>query len=256
MAIDKSLLQIARNYHIAGFLTNNKSQLFIKSLCDLFNDAAMAHTYKLGLDIETLNKQGLTWMLHRLRIIIDDMPRRGDTVEMQTMPTGVDRLFTRRCFRMKKGESEMVRGYSEWLIVDIERRRPVRPIARVQEVCTVLPMPDDIPQGEIQAKDIPTDMTQTRTFTATFDNIDFNGHVTQSAYMMWISNSLTFSFHSTHKMREVELVYENEILAEQEIASFVRIEENGSETVVWHMLTSPSDGKRHCFGRTKWERIQ
>ncbi len=252
MAIDRNNLRIVRNYQVAGYLANSKGELFIKSLCDLFNEIALEHTYLLDLDIETLRRQGLTWMAHRFRIIIDQMPSHGDEVELATMPTGVDRLFTMRCFRMKNKGKDAVKAFSEWLMVDIERRRPVRPTPRVQEVCTILSVPEDIPHGEIQAKDLPVEMQLTRTFTATFDNIDFNGHVTQSSYMMWLSNSLSFDFHSTHKMIEAELVYESEILAEQEINSYIQISVNGSETVVWHMLTSPADGKRHCFGRTKW----
>ena len=45
---------------IYNHYTNYKGRLFIKTLCDLFNDVAEVQTERLGVDVDTLNKQGQT----------------------------------------------------------------------------------------------------------------------------------------------------------------------------------------------------
>ena len=54
--------------------TNYKGRLFVKALCDLFNDVAQTQTEQEGVDVETLNAAGATWMLRRLHIRLHKMP--------------------------------------------------------------------------------------------------------------------------------------------------------------------------------------
>ena len=45
---------------IYNHYTNYKGRLFIKTLCDLFNDVAEEQTVIYGVDVDTMNKQGMT----------------------------------------------------------------------------------------------------------------------------------------------------------------------------------------------------
>lgn len=245
--------ELRNTFRIAEYLTNYKGQLFIKSLCDFFSEVASEHARLLGFGVDTLLQSNITWMAHRFRIIITDMPSKGDEVEMQTMPTGIDKLFALRCYRMWKDGQPIIRAYSEWLLVDVVRRRPIRPLPMVVEKCNINAFPDDMPRAGITAHDVPQEMERARTFCATFDNIDFNGHVTQASYMKWVSNSLSVDFHRHHALCEAELVYESEILAEQDIDAYVKCEEHDGQVWVWHKLVSPADNRTHCYALTKWK---
>ena len=59
----------AEKVKIYNHYTNYKGRLFVKTLCDLFNDAAEVQTELYKVDVDTLNAQGFTWMLHRLHIL-------------------------------------------------------------------------------------------------------------------------------------------------------------------------------------------
>lgn len=251
----EKIRSIKRTFRIADYLTNYKGQLFVKSLCDFFSEVALEHAELLGFGIETLNRQNITWMAHRFRIEIEKMPSHGQEVEMQTMPTGIDRLLALRCFRLFENGEPIVKAYSEWLLVDIARRKPIRPIPLVVERCSINEVPADVQRAGIVAALVPQQMELARHFVATFDNIDFNGHVTQASYLMWASNSLPFDFHRQHALCEAEVVYENEISIEQDIDAYIAIEEHNSETWVWHRLISPADNRSHCFALTKWKKI-
>lgn len=235
--------------------TNYKGRLFVKTLCDLFNDVAEAQTVRLGVDVATLNKSGLTWMLHRLHLLIHKMPLQGEAVVVETWPSGVDRLFALRDYRLLRPEGEeLVRATSEWMTVDLNRRRPVRPLPYFVELsesgrAEKLPI-----TPRLQEKEVPEEMPDGRRFEATFDHIDFNGHVTMASYMRWMINSLPFEFLVSHHITEVEAVYEHEILPDSEIVSSyaVRQGKDGEETVVYHRVRSADGRLTHCVAITVW----
>ena len=52
---------------------------------------------------------------------------------LETWPSGIDRLFAIRDFRMVAGEEVLLRATSEWMVIDVNRRRPVRLPAWVTE---------------------------------------------------------------------------------------------------------------------------
>ena len=120
---------------IYNHYTNYKGRLFIKTLCDLFNDVAEEQTVIYGVDVDTMNKQGMTWMLHRLHIQLHKMPQHSEEVVIETWPSGIDRLFALRDYRMLRKDGEvLVLATSEWMSIDLNRRRPTRLSEKVIDV--------------------------------------------------------------------------------------------------------------------------
>ena len=107
------MVKYSEEIDIRGHYTDLEGRLIMKSLCDLFNDVANVQTYALKIDVPTLNEQGLTWMLHKLHILINRMPEQGENVTLETWPSGIDRLFAIRDFRMVAGEEVLLRATSE-----------------------------------------------------------------------------------------------------------------------------------------------
>lgn len=238
---------------IYNHYTNYKGRLFIKTLCDLFNDVAEGQTKLLGVDVDTLNKAGLTWMLHRLHIEIHKMPHHDEEVVLETWPSGIDRLFALRDYRMlRENGEEIVRATSEWMTVDLNRRRPIRQSAKVVEMSTSHQI-EKLPLTHLMnEKEKRTDFQEYRQFTATFDNIDFNGHVTQASYMRWITNSLPFDFLKNHILTEVEIVYEHEIMPDSLINSYYHLSSEGDRVIVYHQVKDLSGERVHCAAETIW----
>ncbi|MBP5365950.1 MAG: acyl-ACP thioesterase [Bacteroidales bacterium] len=248
--------ELRRQMNVDIHQTNYNGEITPRLLCDIFSDIAQCHTINLGIDVATLKKQGLTWMLHRMHIIINRMPHLGERVEILTHPAGVNRLFALRCYRVAVADTreELIKANSDWMIIDIERRRPVRPIERLIEINKTLSMPDDMPHNYIENKHLPADMVETRRFCATFDNIDFNGHVTQASYIQMITNSLDFGFLTANNLCEAEIVYEHEIMPDSTVVAFLKTEDVDGQTVIWHKLMSPDGAVEHCFARTVWRK--
>ena len=85
------MVKYSEEIDIRGHYTDLEGRLIMKSLCDLFNDVANVQTYALKIDVPTLNEQGLTWMLHKLHILINRMPEQGETCLLYTSDAADDR---------------------------------------------------------------------------------------------------------------------------------------------------------------------
>lgn len=240
---------------IFNHYTNYKGRLFVKTLCDLFNDTAEVQTEQYGVDVATLNAQGMTWMLHRLHIRLNKMPQQNEEVYIETWPSGIDRLFALRDYRMiREDGEELVRATSEWMYIDLKRRRPMRLSEKVIRMSTE----HDIPRLELASilneKEFEPEAQGGRQFIATFDNIDFNGHVTQASYMRWITNALPFGFLKEHVLVDVEVIYAHEIMPDSTIFSAYSMTENGDFITVLHEVKNEIGDLRHCIAKTVWEK--
>jgi acyl-ACP thioesterase len=241
---------------IYNHYTNYKGRLFVKTLCDLFNDVAETQTKMIGVDVATLNAQGFTWMLHRLHIQLNKMPAQDEEVFIETWPSGNDRLLTWRDYRVvRENGEELIRATSEWMYIDLNRRRPLRLPEKIIQMSSEHNIPHLILEPILNEKEFQwQDSLSGRTFAATYDNIDFNGHVTQAAYMRWITNSLPFDFLKDHILLEVEVIYSHEILPDQTVYSGYRLEENGEQIVIEHQLSGEDGRIKHCIAKTIWEK--
>lgn len=249
------ITKYVENIRIYNHYTNYKGRLFVKTLCDLFNDTAEAQTEMLGVDVDTLNAQGLTWMLHRLHIRMFKMPHKEEKVYIETWPSGIDRLFALRDYRMLRENGEvLVDATSEWMAIDLKRRRPVRLSEKVIEMSTNNGLEKLVLPPFLNEKEMDQEMSDYRDFSATFDNIDFNGHVTQASYMRWITNSLPFGFLKEHLLVEIEVIYAHEIMPDSDIRSGYRIEPCGEDIIVWHLLKSQNGEQTHCLAKSLWKR--
>lgn len=240
---------------IFNHYTNYKGRLFVKTLCDLFNDTAEVQTELYGVDVATLNAEGMTWMLHRLHIQLNKMPHQNEEVYIETWPSGIDRLFALRDYRMYRADGEeLVRATSEWMYIDLERRRPVRLSEKVISMSTGHGIPRLELAPILHEKEFQMEAQGGRQFVATFDNIDFNGHVTQASYMRWITNSLPFEFLKEHVLTDVEVIYAHEIMPDSTIYSaYSRSEEEETVTVL-HQVKNEAGDLNHCIAKTVWEK--
>ena len=83
------------------------------------------HAADRGFGIAELNDNHYTWVLSRLAIELEDMPRQYETFSIETWVENVYRLFTDRNFAVLDKEGKPV-GYarSVWAMISLETRKP------------------------------------------------------------------------------------------------------------------------------------
>jgi acyl-ACP thioesterase len=228
----------------------------VKALFDLFNDVANEQTLGLGVDVDTFHAMGITWMLHRIRLRVERMPVKGEEVLLETWPSGADRLFAFRDFAMRDADGRpLARITSEWMVIDLARRRPVRLPEPVLAMAKHYEGVTRDMNFTLAAGTPPPPVTGQRRFVAAYDTIDFNRHVTQASYVGWVVNALPFDFLCKHAPRELEVLYEHEILPDSEVDSIYQLDEGEGNALVAHRVVNAGGSVTHCTARGEWTRV-
>lgn len=166
---------------------DRSDRLTLASTFDFFQEAAIGHAESLGVGREVMAAEGRVWVLARISVLMERRPRWGETVTVRSWPRGWDRLLATRDYDIQDVSGiPIVRGRSSWIILDIEKRRPLRP----QAVMDGLPLNeglDSLPGGGA-ALDPRENLSLQGERKALYSDIDYNGHVNNTRYIQWIQD--------------------------------------------------------------------
>jgi acyl-ACP thioesterase len=162
-------------------------RLTLAGTFDLFQEAAGRHAEDLGVGRGNMTSTKQGWVLSRISVLMEQRPRQLEPITVRTWPRGWERLFAIRDFDiLDSAGSVLVRGRSAWLILDIEKRRPLRP----QGVMEKLPLnegKDSLPGGA-SGLETGDGLVKTGERRAAYSDIDYNGHVNNARYVQWIQD--------------------------------------------------------------------
>ena len=83
-----------------------------------------------------------------------------------------------------------------------------------------------------------------------YQDLDVNGHVTNSRYIDWVFESLDLQFLKDHKVRNLEINFLAEALYKHEV---VVKTERQSDTEYRHSIIQLSDSLEICRAKTVWK---
>ncbi|MDR2516926.1 MAG: acyl-ACP thioesterase [Spirochaetaceae bacterium] len=161
-------------------------RLTLASTMEVFQEAAISHAEELGAGRAVMLADRQGWVLSRMSVVMDARPRWGDGLTVRTWPRGTDRLFAVRDYDIMAGGGAIIRGRSGWLILDLDRRRPLRP----QSVVDKMPANEgrDALSGTPAGLEARDGLAKTAERTARYSDIDFNGHMNNTRYISWLQD--------------------------------------------------------------------
>jgi acyl-ACP thioesterase len=175
-----------KTFTVAFTDVDQSDRLKLSAMCDYFQEAAINHAENLGVGREAMAQTGEVWIVSRLSVLIERRPKYRETITVRSWPRGADRLFAIRDYDILDGYGKpMIRGRSAWLIVDIKKRRPLRP----QEKVSKLPLNaglDALPSLANIGRREGLERIGER--TSFYSDLDYNGHVNNSRYVQWIQD--------------------------------------------------------------------
>jgi medium-chain acyl-[acyl-carrier-protein] hydrolase len=171
-------------FRVRSYEAAPDGRLSLPSLCNYLQEIAGNHARALGLALGQIGS--LTWVLQRLRVATDRRPDWGEDVQVTTWPSGHNGLVANREFLIEDSRGLCARGSSGWLLLDLERRRPVR----LPETVTSLNVPQlERPLGTAERIDVQVGEALLQTAVRASD-LDMNGHVNNVRYLEWMMDSL------------------------------------------------------------------
>lgn len=131
-----------------------------------------------------------------------------------------------------------------WVLIDVETRRPT-PFKRLSHVN----IPDECPAQIDEQLEIATEFSQTATseFVAPRRDVDFNGHINNSAYLTWVLETLPTDFLPGADPYRVRVNFKRETFAGHPICIEHRLAGNQTQ----HSITS--DGELRAEVIIEWK---
>lgn len=241
-------IQYERDFTVRSYEVGPDGAVPLFRLLDYFQEAATRHADTMEISYQEMFERGLAWVLARLYIEVEAVPRMHETVRVTTWHSGLDRRFARRCFRMERPDGGPVaRGTTNWLVLDARARAMVGRMPEwITKVFHDMRPPELEWPGRTVAK-LPKNEVA-RGVTARYEDQDVNGHVNTSRLAAWVFEPLAGG-HEPGVPAGLDIAIRAEAHAEDEIVSDCGRQEDGT----WlHALRRLSDGKELVRARTWW----
>jgi acyl-ACP thioesterase len=184
-------------------------RLFMGHMGNHMLNAADYHSSARGFGMKYLMTIKRSWVLSRLAIEMDEMPKMYTKFNVETWVESAMKYFTSRNFRVV-GEDGKVYGYgrSIWAMIDTETRQPTDIYA--------------IDNGAINNwivtdKECPIDkggrvkMDDSAQLVATvetkYNDVDINGHINSVKYIEHVLDIWNLDWYRQHSIKRFEIAY-------------------------------------------------
>ena len=190
---------------------DRSDSLTLGSVFSFFQEAAISHAADLGVGRDDMTRTGQAWILSRISLFVERRPLYGETIEVSTWPRSWERLFALRDYTIRDAQGHaLVRGRGAWLVLDIEKRRPLR----------VQPLMDNMPPNEgvdafpagAAALNPRENLAKVAERGALYSDIDYYGHANNARYVQWIQDATDMEVITKATQFRLDINYLNEVM--------------------------------------------
>lgn len=184
-------------------------RLFIGHLGNHMLNAADFHSNDRGYGMTYLNAVHKTWVLSRLVIEMQQLPKAYTPFNVETWVEGVMRYFTDRNYAVV-GTDGTVYGYgrSIWAMIDTETRQPADILAVHDGLINQYVETEKAsPIGKISRVKMTGDAEYVGTVSTTYSDVDINGHINSVKYIEHVLDLWPVDWHRTHRVQRFEIAY-------------------------------------------------
>ncbi len=225
----------------------------VPALTGFLMEAAGLHANRLGVGLEALMQKGLTWVLARQRLEIPVPIRLGDVLEVETWPTGVERLAALRDLVVRRQDGvEVARATTQWFVLDLASRRPVRPGSVLDARLPRERTPSLLELGPARHHDLSRWDFQKR-FHVRYQDIDVNLHANNASYVAWALEAIPLEVWQTARLTAMEVHYLAECrLGGAVLSRLVRQDAEPPAAAFAHAVVREEDEKELARVTTAW----
>lgn len=200
------------------------------------------HAEERGFGIATLNENLYTWVLSRLAVEMEEMPKAYESFSVQTWVENVYRLFTDRNFAILNADGRPI-GYARsiWAMISMETRKPADLLTLHNGSITEYICDKDCPIAKPSRIKVSED-TVAGEHRAKYSDIDINGHVNSIKYIEHILDLFPLQTFREKRVHRFEMAYVAESYYGDKLTFYrqqtgdneydIEVKKNDSEVVV------------------------
>lgn len=172
-------------------------------------NTAGADAHGKGFGVDTLNRDNYTWVLSRMAVEFDRLPRQYTDYRIATWISDYGRVLSTRNFTLTDARGEFGRAVTQWCMLDLTTRAAVDLTAVAvshSDAVVDAPSPTERPR-KIRSVE-PTVRAEHR---VVYSDIDFNRHVNTMRYIEMMFDQLPIELLAgEHRMRlDIHFLHES-----------------------------------------------
>jgi acyl-ACP thioesterase len=185
------------------------NHLFMGHLGNHMLNAADFHSNDRGYGMHYLNTVNKTWVLSRLAIEMEEMPKAYDKFFIETWVDSALKSFTSRNFKVIS-ESGQIYGYgkSVWAMIDLDTRQPVDILSvrdgLIKEYIETEVLCPIEKSSRVKMLAVPTPLCSIETY---YTDVDINGHINSVKYIEHVLDLWDLSWYKEHCIKRFEIAY-------------------------------------------------
>ena len=227
-------------FQVSSFDLNPSGQARLTTMASFFQEMAYHHARKLGLGYEDMKSRKLVWVLSRMRIQMDRYPVWNERITVETWPSGAEKLFALRDFRVLDAAGvPMGRASTAWLILDLDSHRLIRPKEIMEQFKVIVHDVRMFDEG-LEKITMPCTPAPLGHHRVVYSDLDIVGHVNNVRYMEWCIDADTTAENAHIGICDFEINFNHEAL----MGDHIEISAYGSEGgEIFFQASRKEDGK-------------
>ncbi len=209
-------------YEIKYQEVDGKKRLRLFNLENYLLEVAGTVADALGFGIAKLHPMGLTWILTRMSIEMNELPTHCEKVRFETWIESNVHMLSTRNFRIYSGERLIGQVKSVWAVLDLEKR----------EIVNVFndPMFEGCVDGEViemarvRMTTIP-EPTGVVPHKVVYSDIDYNGHCNSCRYLQAMTDAYLPDYYE--KKVRLDISYSKEAMLGETLQTCYLVTEDG-----------------------------
>lgn len=236
------------------------SRLFMGHLGNHLLNAADFHSNDRGYGMNYLMPRHKTWVLSRLAIEMQEMPKSYDKFTVETWVESAMKYFTSRNFKICASasdvseETEKVYGYgkSVWAMIDTETRQPVD-IFSIHDglIKEYIETEKPCPIAASSRVKMGKNAELVRTIHTYYNDVDVNGHINSVKYIEHVLDLFDLDYYKTHFLQRFEIAYVAESHQGDLLNFYLEKVENDGKTEKDASVNEPQKMEEFCIKITK-----
>ncbi|GJM32764.1 MAG: acyl-ACP thioesterase [Saprospiraceae bacterium] len=237
---------IIRTYEI-----DNQKKATIQALIRLMQEAAMQNVMKLKLSVWDMQPHHISWVLLRKDLRINRLPSLGEKILVKTIPTGFEKYFSFRDFRIFDQQQQLLAySSSSWLLMNTLTRKMARIPEFILQFGSKMPPSDTyLPRPECRFPSFEqVDIEEN--FRVNWHHLDFNQHLNNTQYIAWMLDAMPKEYLQNGTLKRLEIQYRHECKYQDML--WAQTQQIGDKTFI-HRLINQENQQEVAFAKTLWE---
>ena len=172
----------------------------------VFMDIASRHAGEIGVGLGDMNAKNLFWLTVKTKVCFIKRPHIGRTVTVVTWPEAPERIRGNRSYIMECDGDTLIRGKTEWAVMNTETKR-IAPMKGVYPEELTFSSPSACPEAFAVIADDFTEEDFFCEYRVLSTDIDVGGHMNNVAYVRALMGSFSNAELAKMNIRSIDVIF-------------------------------------------------